>query len=337
MSGRHTRRAQVVLAPFISRSGSTFLFNQLSAHPEICVCPEAEALIEDIVLAEPSELGPPRTGLLARIGTSVRDDHKLKHWGLDVEAISAPLRAAPGRLDILQVVLEAYRDRTKPAARVLLFKGPQALFAAFEGGARFADGTQPLLLGIVRDGRACYASQKRAIRPKTGTPMQVSPLQMATLWQRYLVRLHQVLAADQAPSHYLVQYESLIQTPVKTLSEVLNFLGVDAGVEYLADGTQDLLARIPVDQQHLHPRVGGKADMSRLTSWQTNLSALEIRLFEDVAGEQLAQHGYAALTPRVSWLRRRLGRLYYFFRLRVHRWRSASARVDRGRLERNTL
>lgn len=306
----------VVLCPFISRSGSTFFFNSLSRDPDIFVCPEAEILVYRLVDLLQDRI-PSGHSVLAKLATDMAEDAKLRDWGLEPNKFLEGYSEGFG-LDVFLRVIIQYKNRLKPSAKYIFFKGPRKLLLFAEKSSRkFLQDRHIRLMTIIRDGRGAYASQKRSIRPSTGRPMEVSPVQSAIEWSDLVSRFEGLIAADKAPVHR-VCYERLISAPDQELDGVYQYLDLPRKHETAREDA-DFEDRIPESHRHLHSKVGKPADSSRATSWRSELSALELALYQRAAGPALERSGYdveACNEPPVIML---FGQLYYWFRDRAQK------------------
>jgi Sulfotransferase family len=284
-------QALVCLA-YVNRSGSTFFSQQLSRSPRLCVCPEANRPLRRLL--EPGAGTPCDEGAWRALLDALTGDSKLSEWGLSPEELASESRPAT-RADALVRLLDAYRGREKPGAGAVLGKGP-FFMGAYRALATAAGGSglDCRLLVLVRDGRAAFASQKRAVSTNTGQPMQVDPVRAALAWRAFVTDARRL---ERDADVRLVRYESVIEDPEGELRGSLAFLGLP--VEEVA-AAGDLVARIPEAQRHLHRRAGSSADVARIDSWREELSAGEVALFEAVAGDALDALGYPRTGVRLS-------------------------------------
>lgn len=310
---------QIVIFPFISRSGSTFLFNQLSQHPRIFVCPEAEILMHRLLI-HPNQLLAKTPNLLDLIVTDSREDPKFSYWHL-TESQIRQLDGCRTHFDVFCALLSAYRQREKPAATTVLFKGPRKLLktcSVLSKADRDRQGVR--LVSIVRDGRGSYASQKQSIRPFTGRPMQVSPIEAATQWCEFVEGFITLSTGSYKDLAYLVRYEDFIANNDTQVHQLLDFLGHKvSGPQSFS--TADMAPRIPASQRALHQNINLPAMASRIYAWRQSLSDSEIYWYEKIAGSWLQHLGYPLVSPDHRWLRRYCSRIVFAFRLLYHKTR----------------
>jgi hypothetical protein len=332
----------IVLMPFVARSGSTFLSDQLSRHPEICVCPEAEILARLLWPLPAGRVLPERRRLTGAITSAIRHDDKLSWWGLDPEKTVSPeglpslFRDGASGADVMYDVLRAYRDQVVPGASRILYKCAYHLLLPASGQTSRADALEGVAsvrwLGIMRDGRACYASQKRAVRPRTGRPMQVSPIHAARDWVRYARGLEEL--GRQVPRLNIANYEMLIRDIEPQLIAIREWLGIgaeaidaDAGPGMTPAKHVGLADRIPHAQRHLHPNLSKAPETIRIDGWKTSLAPIEIALYEREAGPELLRQGYRLTAPGASRIRLAATAARYHL---TERWHRTAARVSRA-------
>jgi hypothetical protein len=313
----------VVFLAYVNRSGSTFLSQQLSRSPDVCVCPEANVPLRKLVENLDPGLGLGPRGL-ERLNRALSEDSKLRTWGLTEDGVA--LSESMPRVDALHRLIDAYRASTKPEARWILCKGPFFL-DAYRGlaDALRERGVETRCLVLARDGRAVFASQKRSRSTNTGQPMQVDPVLAGRTWSRFIL---QALKAERQADVLLMRYEAVIQDPEGALARALRFLGVPAEE---VDDVGDLWERIPGPQRSLHERVHRTADASRIEIWRDQLTPREVSLYEFVSHEALEACGYELLGGGMSRFRRLLSTLWYRVRWLINRIRGRARWFVRGR------
>jgi len=311
------------LIAHVNRSGSTFLANELSKHPQICVCPEAPGPMKLVLSAPASALSDSSPS--HRLRRVLEDDPKMKAWGFTSHEIDEILRGST-YLDAFWRMLRLFRDKRKPDARTVVVKGVifLRLLTVPQGPLQLGENVR--LLVLIRDGRAVYSSQKRSLSTNSGRPMQVSPVRAAVHWKQFVER-----AARLDPAFATVlRYEDLIQAPPQTIGRALHGLGIGQGTPPLAT-RGELVDLIPEEQQRLHTRVGGAPDLERIGVWRRELTEEEAALFERVAGNMLMKHGYELVDPVIPWSRLMATRARYAVLGNMHRARNWLMRRRRRR------
>lgn len=273
---------------FKSRSGSTFLSDMLVKHPEIALTPESNLLAnlwnwageDDQIIETSVQL----TDALKAVYTEV----KFATWNMDMYELKEHLEQfLPFRVSSLfYEIVKSYSKKNFPTAKNFgLKKGGwyleniDILFKLYPNAR---------VLHIIRDGRAVYASSKRAIHSETGFLFEVDPIKSAQAWKR-VINYTESYRTDQ---RYLeIRYEDLINATENTIKEILSFLKVDltftekVTLPYRTEYTH-------TKYFHLHPNVGKAPNPNRIYSWKNELSSTEIEKFEILAKGELIQKGY---------------------------------------------
>ncbi len=292
---------QLVFLAYINRSGSTFLAELISAHPNVCVCPEAEVLIRILLRKEKEEIYDKEV-TIKKILAALAEDEKFSSWGMDSGMMALRLQQAGSKFELFEVVLHAYRDLVKPDASIIVFKGTELLKVYGE----FNSESKPICIVVTRDGRAAFASQKKSKGSLSGMPMQVSPVIAAKHWANFTNKV----IADDSILH--IKYEDLVENNTETLERVWLFLNLELSISVIHEG--DLTSRIPENQKHLHTNIGKGPIKSRIDSWKKELSPSEITLFESEAGETLASLDYQLLKPIKQGFSILIARVYFGIR-----------------------
>ena len=292
---------QLVFLAYINRSGSTFLAELMSAHSNICVCPEAEVLIRILLRNEEKEVFEKET-TIKQILDACLNDEKFSSWGLDSQTIVSKLTTTASKFEMFEAILQTYRNLVKPEAGIIVFKGTELLKVYSKANL----GIKPICIVVTRDGRAAFASQKKSRGSLSGMPMQVSPVVAAKHWADYT----NSVMADKSILH--IKYEDLIENNAETLDRVWKFLNLDLSTSIVQEG--DLTSRIPENQKHLHKNIGKGPIKSRIDSWMKELSPAEITLFESEAGETLAALDYQLLKPNKQGFSILIARVYFGIR-----------------------
>jgi Sulfotransferase family len=293
-------RPEPTPAPFVvgvGRSGTTLLRLMLDAHPDLAMPPET-GFVPDLIEAAKTPGATPE-GLLAAVtghrkwgDFPMSEEELLERWrGLD------PLRA--------RGAVRAFYE----------------LYAEHQGKPRWGDKTpgytmymgpisktlpEAHFVHVIRDGRAVALSRMRTLALR---PTEVS--KVARRWQR---RLRKARSKGEKLDHYLeIRYEALIREPEATLRSVAEFIDLpwdpvmlsyhQRSEERLAELDRDIpawgrkLPRSAESRMALHQQTTKPPDPARIDRWREELSAEELRAFEDEAGETLAELGYELAAP----------------------------------------
>lgn len=298
---------RLLFLAYLNRSGSTLLANLLSRDPGFCVCPEAHRPLRRI-LARPGKPLEPRSR--DRFLADLRSEAKLAGWGLSGLGKD---RFPPGASgwEVFRSLVEAYRERTVPGARVVVVKG--AFFLDLLQGDEGLPAPEFRIAALLRDPRAVFASQRRSVSTNTGLPMALSPGAFGTRWRRFVERVEGA-AAD--PRVAVFRYEELVRDPEEVMEGAGRLLELEEPAGAEGDGAfpAALEERIPPAQRHLHPRVGEAPDPGRIAAWREELAPLEVDLLQRGAGPAMLRWGYEPSEVRVSPLVRAPARAVYGFR-----------------------
>jgi hypothetical protein len=294
-----TMRPDPLFLIYKSRSGSTYLANILSGHPSISIAPESQLISRIWRWSNKGTKKVATRQQLIEVLELLYSESKFSTWRLSRERLFEdllsflPLTAGDlARQIILGQCLQIYPNCTVwglknggwdienlPMLRSLF---PQAKF-----------------IHLVRDGRAVFASSKRATFSETGLPFETDPIRSALRWETFV----SVSDRWKDKEFFLeIQYENLIEKPVDVLSKIITFLELVAEKTVIEEMVQPHWAfHIDERYSHLHPNVGKAPQHSRINAWREELSYDEVRLFEMIAGRALEKRGYPLMYPGSRW------------------------------------
>lgn len=276
----------VSIFPFFvgcGRSGTTLLRSIFNAHPEIAVPYEAHFVV---TLGDPA----PRARYELEDGFAVEAfvadlsaQFSFRQWRLP----EADMRSAlndPSPHDYADAIRKVY-----------------SAYALHQGKRRYADKTAINVLSIamlaemfpeahfvhvIRDGRDVALSW-------IGTGWDFGPqtVEEAALYWRYHIRRGRRIGRGIPTRYREVHYEALIADPEGTLRELCPFLSIDFEPDMLEyfRSAQTLLEAMPRPKQHtnlLLPLTPGLRD------WRRDMVDSDVRLFDEIAGNLLAELGY---------------------------------------------
>jgi hypothetical protein len=299
------------------RSGTTLLRVMLNAHPRIAIPPETRFLI-------PAYVHRARFGDLRK----VRSRRRLARFVVDRPASRA------GRLGL-----------AKDEARALVMAAPPtlgsalgALFAAYaEGFAKqrwgdkrpfyysFVDELdrmfpQAQFVHVVRDGRACVASLKRA-------PFDYDSERAMVTWLNAVVSCRQSARRLGSARYHELRYEDLVAEPEQELRRLCEFLGEDYDPAMTAP--EEVVDAVVPSGFEQHRQIKAGVNTASVQKWREELAPEEVATFESAAGRQLRAFGYdlsaARRGPPASTARVRLAHRRYLRNLRL--WRRREARL----------
>jgi hypothetical protein len=271
------------------RSGTTLLRLMLNKHPRLCV-PEESWFIPPIMdqFSADRRLGPDDLQNILTIITSHTCWNRL--WGEKVT--SSKLKDVLFKLDkptVSEAIDAVFRYANNPAKK-----------------PRWGDKTPPYIreiprlhkffpaskfIHIVRDGRDVSISLRKV---KWHGPTTLH----AALYWKEVVDLGLRSAKALGPDLYLqIRYEDLVLKTEETLHEICNFLTEDFAWEMLSfykDAAQEVaLARRRARAKGQRPP--RPTDVER---WHAEMSALQVAVFELIAGGALDCLGYQRRYPR---------------------------------------
>jgi hypothetical protein len=292
-------------APFIvgvGRSGTTLLRLMLDSHPDLTIPPETHfvpALIRECERwrATPEKLlkalvNHPEPGWK---DLALDEDELLGRWRqID------PLKTS----DAVRAVYEAYAER--------------------EGKPRWGDKTpryvrkmgrihralpEARFIHLIRDGRDVALSTRRRME-RWNRPKAVEVETVAKRWRSRILKAR--ISGNRLGDHYLeMRYETLVREPEAALRRVCELIELEfdpvmlsyheRAAERLEEINRDLDAkdgaiRPAAERLEAHAMTLKPPSAERLDVWRREMDEAEVRAFEHVAGDLLADLGYETLT-----------------------------------------
>ena len=265
----------------VSRSGTTLLKEMLDRHSQLAIPPESYFIPQ---LWDRHRERPDPAAFLADVGRIAR----VRQWGVTPEDVRRRLPPEPTFADAIQAIYRSYADA--------------------RGKRRFGDKTPaymqrlPLLehafpgaqyVHLVRDGRDAalsFLAMRRRPRFNWARPRGLGSF--AVQWA-YELGLAKRFGAQTAVARYIeLRYEDLVAEPEPRLREICAFLGLDyeaAMLEYHRTVDTELLPD--------HPRLA-QPPTKDVRNWREQMRPRDVELFEAIAGDVLAEHGYERAFPR---------------------------------------
>lgn len=296
---------RICFLSYLNRSGSTLLAKKLDEFRDISVSIEAEI---------PDGL---RKGSLPVNNLPELDQYldllyrnkKFSNWGINREKLRNVLKETSFPInfrDILYTILFLYfsNDRSKLYIykRNIYYWYYKSLRLLFPGCK---------ILFIIRDPRALFNSQKKAISTIDNKPMQNSPVRFAIWYKKVLKFIYNNLMGK---SYFmLVRYEELVLNEVSVISKILKFLEVSSKKK----SDSRYKERIPREQTRLHPNI--RADImraDRVKSWENELAVAEKLFLGRILVNEIVKLGYNSTSVQCTvcfndYLKYLLYRFYY--------------------------
>ncbi|MGH2748851.1 MAG: sulfotransferase family protein [Actinomycetota bacterium] len=264
-----------------ARSGTTLLRLMLNAHAAVAVPPESRFVVELYEGRDEVEVDD----LLARLGR-----HRLfQNWSLDLDAVREQLPER-GRAPFVECIEAAYRAYAKARGKSRWGdKTPRyvehiPLIARLWPDARFVH--------MIRDGRDVALSYgDLPFGPKTVA-------RAARLWSDRVAAGRRA-GNDLGTTRYTeVRYEELttdIDAGARALCEFLD-LEFDPGMlDYTERARSDVLPRAARYNPHVT-----EEPIAQVRSWEGQMPAPHVRVFEWIAGNVLSEAGYPRRYPRAG-------------------------------------
>jgi hypothetical protein len=265
----------------VHRSGTTLLRYMLSSSPRIYIPPESD-FIPRFFLKKP--LVPlDERGVGKMLGIIFNRYRFVKEWqGERPQSHSFYTTMEPktpaGFLDYLYRSYAEQKGAVRWGDKTPIYSSYMDLIHQIFPQAKF--------IHIIRDGRDVALSMLEKWGKKE---IHIDIYFAARNWVR---RIKQAQAAGKrlgSNYYYELTYESLVASPEQELLTICNFLE-EPFIEEMATHHQQ--ARQQIESGSFHEAVRQPANKSRIGRWREEMSAAELRLFEQVAGPLLTELGY---------------------------------------------
>ena len=295
--------APPVLVLGVRRSGTTLLRVMLDRHSSLAI-PDESYFIPQLADRHRRPID------VDAFVDDLRRLPTLREWDVDVGAVRARLRdgMAPG--DAIAAVYETYataRGKTRWGDKTPMYMQRLSLLERLFPAA--------LYVHVIRDGRDCalsFAQMPDGIVTRTWAHPE-DAAGFACQWRAEVTAAREL--GGRVGRRYLeVRYETLVAEPEQTLRQICAHAAIPyerAMLDYA--GNVDVTAQ-PHQQSLTRPPTPG------LRNWRTEMPEADVRAFEAVAGDLLAELGYETTSrPR---LRGRLRRVWYATRITA--WNAAA-------------
>lgn len=267
---------------YMARSGSTLVAKLLSEVAGLTV--SLEAKIPDDLKYGSIDVKEPRE--LPNLIDRLYSDPKFCAWGIERRTLFCKLASQPLPL--------RFNSLLNVIASLVCSSAESEFVYKCQHYISYIDRLLELFPGckfifVMRDPRAIYNSQKKAINTATHEPMNCSnPTRTIVAYKKIAGVLRKRRNEE---CLHVVKYEDLLFQPEKEIDRVLSFLGVSN--EANRELGKSYISKIPLPQKHLHENVQHKPLRERAEAWQTELSSLETSFFNTSLSKELIEHDYS--------------------------------------------
>jgi hypothetical protein len=278
------------------RSGTTLLRLMLTSHPFIVVPPECGFIIWWLekyrdwnAAAADSERAVDFVADLAR-------SKKIETWDLDFDALLTQCRRArPANYSALvSLVNEAYARRRKPGFHRW---GDKNNFHVRHVETLHSLFPKAQFLHLVRDGRdvACSYQQlgRAEIKSLYAPKLPTDIVEIAAEWKGNVEAVGNAFSTIPPAQRLEIRYEDIVTQSESILREVCEFLDESYSpqmLDYHVLNRRDGLE--PSEFLRWKPKTLDAPDAAALGKFRTELSAAEIKSFEEIAGGLLRKYRY---------------------------------------------
>ena len=291
MTGGRLTDPRIAFLVFRSRSGSTFLGDRLSRHPEILVTPESNIAPRLIKYFDDRSLSEVSSHQIIEY---IYSEKKFSDWKLPQEILKAALQKVEhlSWSTTFETCCYAYRDWKKPGANVVIFKKSGWYYRNAE--ILLNEFPKSKIIWMLRDPRAIYNSASKAIHSETKKPMADSILKNSLGWRDYANRLRKI--EKRWPEYVLiVRYESFLADFKNTLISTWQGLGVnlldDININEILNRPNESHL-ITSATKHLHGNVAQKPIIDNAVKWKKELPAWKAAFIKFICWKTMEKTGY---------------------------------------------
>ncbi len=293
---------KIIFLTYLNRSGSTYLANQLSKSPEICVCPEAE-IIYDLFLKDPLKEFSSDKKKYWHLINELERDKKFSLWNLNRVEIYDQIATCSSNLEIFFAILTRYLRRNKPNATVLLYKDTRSIDLISKIPVSVIKSYDLRWISLIRDVRDVYLSQSTVISPLTKKPMCSNWYSLMKQWNSF-VKLS--CKYDGLNYYFRLRYEDLIIDTPMVMNNITATLGIYFQINWITEKKGELFDLLSPEYQAIHPLINEAPDKLRISAWKKSLSPSLQYFFSLYCKKTLEKIGYssnrASLPPNLFYL-----------------------------------
>lgn len=263
---------KIVLLSYLNRSGSTFLVNQLSKVPEICVCPEADILYELLLSFSDFKINFHHVSKWMYL---FELDPKFKTWQLPIKSIINSDIVGKSSFELFINILVTFKNLHFPESNVILYK-QNYLYKVFP---KMNTQTEIKLFGLslFRDPRGIYNSQKHTINPQLGREMCGNPLQIIKEWNYYFKKSTSLTKED---NYKLIFYEEIVEQFESTMGSLLGFLGIQTTFNTYKQINTKHIEWIDENHKSMHPNIDRSPMPQNINKWRGNLNQTDVSILQ---------------------------------------------------------
>lgn len=273
---------ELVFLLYDSRSGSTLLSSLLDQYSAISVSHESGFV--PLILEYEKSLNTPSD--LDRLLFRLYDEVQFRELNINREELLhslMQLKAPYVKKELIETIIQLHFTHKDPGATFYVIKGPHMIYHIAElielfGTAKF--------IHIVRDGRAVFNS-KKTTKSLTGYYLEANLLKAAADWREISCRI----AAFKESIHEF-RYEDLIEDQEKTLTEILDYLGVAGNGRVQTKTPTNYAMNIGQKQRHLHANVGKELNKDLKDKWKESMTEADTYLYECLNAKYLLRYNY---------------------------------------------
>jgi hypothetical protein len=273
---------KLVFFLYDNRSGSTLLASLINQMEGIGVT--LENGLVPIVMEHLSSIKSEHD--IEAIVKELYSEVQFRELGIERSRLKEALVKLPrpvSKRDFILATLDLYFGLRDPDARMWIVKGPRMYFHIARVLEWFPNA---VFIHIYRDGRAVFNS-KKSMRSVDGLYPDRNLIHAARDWVQ---RLKIANSLGNVVCH--IRFEDMAADPVKTLNQVSDFLMLSE-IERRITKEQSVYAMsIGQAQRHLHTNVAGKPRKEVGDKWKSELSEVDICLYERLVAKELQACGY---------------------------------------------
>ncbi len=302
-----------------SRSGSTFLANQLARCSDVLIPPESNFL--QLLLNQYEKSVIENSEDLKTVLNIIYSDPKFSDWQLSRENINALLanKLPLKQRDLIIELCKAYQASACPRAALFGVKKGNYMYHYKEIKTLFP---KSKFAALIRDGRAIFNSKKTTIHSASRAPLETDPIRAAKQWTERVSTMREI-QKEYPEDVLIIKYENLVTMHEGEMQRACEFLEIPY---HRGKASQVAAKQYDVPQRYgsSHENIDKRPLSSRIDAWKESLTESEIRKYEMVAFAALKRENYVLENSPPSLL------LYWClcFVRRVY-WKAA--RVARGK------